>query len=228
MHLCRQTGNHLRVLEKTLCRHQDGIKAKIFYMKWLNINEMIRSYQSKLFTAVRTEVLVKGESLSANSPKHGPEVINTGIKSRRGLRAFSGVAGIYHFINSVNVFLSSRNENFLEGRCVNESVCSNSPSIFTISPCAVRGLLFFRSFFLKTLKVNVRNLDSVLPFGFTNKKKVPCNKNKKNKVAAFKPISSECSHEQPMSDCSKPFLPDARVAHLSFYAHLRRLVYLLP
>lgn len=110
-------------------KYQDDIKT--FYRNWLNM--MIRSYQRKLFTVVRTEVHVKGESLSGNSPKHGPKMIHASIKPRKGLQAFSGVAGIYHFINSVNVFLSSRNENFLEGRCVNENVCSNSPSIFTIS-----------------------------------------------------------------------------------------------
>lgn len=62
-------------------KHQDDIKT--LYRKWLNM--MIRSYQSKLFTVVRTEVPLKAESLSGNSPKHGPKMIHASIKSRKGL-----------------------------------------------------------------------------------------------------------------------------------------------
>lgn len=137
--------------------------------KWLHVTGkvIVRSYQSKLFTVVRTKVLVKGKSLSGNSPKHGPKMINTGIKPRRVSTAFSGAAGFYHFINSVNVCLSFRNENFLEGRWVNEK-CSNSSSIFTV--CLRVAFLFLHlPFFLKTLKkINVRYLDSALAFVFTN------------------------------------------------------------
>lgn len=58
-------------------KHQDDIKTRTFYRSWLNM--MIRSYQSKLFTVVRTEVPVKGESLCWNSPIHGPKMIHTSI-----------------------------------------------------------------------------------------------------------------------------------------------------
>lgn len=147
----------------------------------------------------------------------------------RGFKLLSGVAGIYHFINSVYVFLSSRNENFLEGRCVNENVCSNSPSIFTISLSAVRGLLFFRSFFLKTLKTNVGNLDSVLPLVFTNQKKIPCNTNKKQKVAGFSQLAAKVLRNSQWATVPSLFSQmhnNSRVAHLRYHAHLRRFVYL--
>lgn len=95
----------------------------VFYLKWINViyfiligKIIIKSYQSKLFTIVRPEVLVKGKTLSRNSPEHGPKNINQALNRQKGTTAFSGAAGIYHFINSVDVFLSSRNENFLEGR----------------------------------------------------------------------------------------------------------------
>lgn len=59
-----------------------------FYTNTIMEKVIIESYQSKLFTKVRPEVLVKGKTLSRNSPKHGPKNINTSIKLMKGHHSF--------------------------------------------------------------------------------------------------------------------------------------------
>lgn len=100
VHLCGQTGNHFRVFEKTLNRktsrwHQNNDLLSEMDKCWLLIfcfllpgKVIIKSYQSKLFTAVRLKVLVKGKTLSRNSPKHGPKNINTSVKSMKAHHSF--------------------------------------------------------------------------------------------------------------------------------------------
>lgn len=67
--------------------------------------------------------------------------INRGANVHPGYQKLSGKNKFlrYHFINSAEVFLSCRNEGFLEGRGVKEKLCSNShfcPAIFpTVNVC---------------------------------------------------------------------------------------------